>query len=465
MRFRPEPLDIPEDSPFSQDALGLEPAGNALTRLLESGEGPCVIAVDASWGFGKSTFLDMWAASYKQQGGQVIQWNAWENDYCEDVFVSLFEEISEQMSGGDKAASAALGHARRAAKSLLRHGVPLAIRLSTAGMLSGRELEDKGLGEFLEQTSTEYLESYLERKRSVAKFRAQLGKFVNSRKKKEGEPEHPVVMVVDELDRCRPSFSLEALETIKHLFGLDGLVFVLGVDLDQLGNAIQGAYGPNFDGKGYLRRLIDVRLSLPEPDMDEFIENLVNRYGMSDVLKEKKRNWLSTPVNVSTSLKHFARLYGLSLRDAEQAVFQMNLYLGGDSRASLLYPTVAAFLIALRQNRPDDYHEFFRRADNFDDLWSFIESLEPSILKLSDDAAYLLELEMRVLVGGFQLLNQRINDLRERAQDQQPLDEAEARILDLGDHIASMFGHFNVPDRSIEYVRARIELFHGLGER
>lgn len=462
MKYRPDAISIPPDDPFRDDALGLLRAGEALTHLIESGRGPAVIAVDASWGVGKSTFLDMWAASYKAYGGQVVLWNAWENDYVDDVFVSLFEEIGDQIKSRGKVASAALGHARRAANSLLKNGVPLAMRLGTAGLLSGHELEGKSLDHLLERTSADYLEAYLARKKSVAKFRDQLGKFIQSNADQRQESPLPIAMVIDELDRCRPSFSLEALETIKHLFGLDGLVFVLGVDLNQLGNAIQGAYGPNFDGKTYLRRLIDVRLSLPEPDMDKFIDSLVDRFDLRTALEVKTRNWLSTPENVANSLKQFSRLYRLSLRDIEQAIFQMNLYLGAAPSNTVLYPTVAAFLIALRQKHPSRYEEFFSLANNFDDTWEWLVSMNRGIERLSSDTGYLLELELRVVIGGVSLLEERLKHLYDQKSGPSGLDHSDARILDLAGHMMKMFSNFAVSGNSVKYVRNRIELFDGL---
>lgn len=463
MRYRPAPLEIYDNQPFENDALNLEPAGAALTQLISNGQGAGVVSVDASWGFGKSTFLEMWSKSYVAAGGAVVRWNAWENDFVEDVFVSLFEEIGAQITASNRKASVAKGHAKKAAKSLLKHGVPMAVRIATAGLLSGHELDGKGIDSLLEHASSDYLESYLARKKGIKSFREQLHKFVEAQSEESNEENLPIVIVVDELDRCRPAFALEALETIKHLFGIDGMVFVLGLDLEQLGNAIQGAYGPHFDGKGYLRRLIDVKLGLPEPDLEKFVDTLVRRYELSEEFSQRTRNWLSTPENLATSLKRFARLGGLSLRDVEQAMLQINLYLGSFRSGSILFPTLAACLIVVRQHDSADYDQFFRLASEFDEAWGFLQGVFPGLENARDDSGQLLELETRVALGGIELLDGRLIELRKAEENQRSLSEYELRLLELGGHMKNMLNHFHVFSDSVQYIRSRLDLLHAQG--
>ncbi|WAF58355.1 KAP family NTPase [Aeromonas caviae] len=43
-----------------------------------------------------------------------------------------------------------------------------------------------------------------------------------------GRLDYPAFILIDELDRCRPSYAVEMLETIKHIFDISGVVFVQG---------------------------------------------------------------------------------------------------------------------------------------------------------------------------------------------------------------------------------------------
>ena len=81
--------------------------------------------------------------------------------------------------------------------------------------------------------------------------------------------------MIDELDRCRPSYAVELLEVAKHLFEVEHIVFVLAINRAQLAHSIRALYGIGFDADGYLRRFVDVDFVLPEPDRDQLIRALL----------------------------------------------------------------------------------------------------------------------------------------------------------------------------------------------
>ena len=66
-----------------------------LTHLIGSLDGPCVLAVDAAWGAGKTTFLRIWAGHLRKLGFPVVEFNAWETDFTDDPFLALSEELTE----------------------------------------------------------------------------------------------------------------------------------------------------------------------------------------------------------------------------------------------------------------------------------------------------------------------------------------------------------------------------------
>ena len=69
----------------------------------------------------------------------------------------------------------------------------------------------------------------------------------------EGEKVRPLVVVIDELDRCRPDYAISLLEIVKHFFSVPNIHFILGVNLDALCHSVKVRYGESFDGRGYLR--------------------------------------------------------------------------------------------------------------------------------------------------------------------------------------------------------------------
>lgn len=130
----------------------------------------------------------------------------------------------------------------------------------------------------------------------------------------------PIIIVIDELDRCRPTYAIRLLEEIKHLFDVPGIVFVLAIHTEQLAHSVSGVYGSNFDGRAYLRRFIDRRYSLEEPRLVPLLEKLVEQAG----LRQEAFTWPHLVIpdereltpTVPELLAEYMQLYGLGPRDA-----------------------------------------------------------------------------------------------------------------------------------------------------
>ena len=64
-----------------------------------------------------------------------------------------------------------------------------------------------------------------------------------------------LVFIIDELDRCKPKFGLAILESIKHLFSVPHITFVLVMNRTQLEEAVRCEYGSGVDAARYLQNL------------------------------------------------------------------------------------------------------------------------------------------------------------------------------------------------------------------
>ena len=75
----------------------------------------------------------------------------------------------------------------------------------------------------------------------------------------EEDSKSPMVFIIDELDRCRPTYALSILERMKHIFAANGVCFVLVTHLTELTAMVQRAYGlinaPSYLEKFYHRRI------------------------------------------------------------------------------------------------------------------------------------------------------------------------------------------------------------------
>jgi Cdc6-like AAA superfamily ATPase len=111
-------------------------------------------------------------------------------------------------------------------------------------------------------------------KQAIRNMKDSLTEIVEALEKDGSHNQSPIVIVIDELDRCRPTYAVKLLEEIKHLFDVPGIVFVLAIHSEQLGHSIAGAYGPGFDGRAYLKRFIDREYRLATPPLAPLLERL-----------------------------------------------------------------------------------------------------------------------------------------------------------------------------------------------
>lgn len=94
------------------------------------------------------------------------------------------------------------------------------------------------------------------------------------------EQTQKLVIFIDELDRCKPSYALEMLERIKHYFDDDRIIFIVSVNKEQLIHTISNYYGNGFDSTGYLNKFFDLEAHLPELQTfdTEIYQNNKNQY-------------------------------------------------------------------------------------------------------------------------------------------------------------------------------------------
>lgn len=110
-----------------------------------------------------------------------------------------------------------------------------------------------------------------------------------------------LVIFIDELDRCKPPFAIKLLESIKHYFYNEKILFVFSVNLDELQHSVKCVYGQNFDACRYLDRFFNVRFNLPPVDVRSYLKQEFSSNNKEDIA-----------LTITASL---AREYKLELRE------------------------------------------------------------------------------------------------------------------------------------------------------
>lgn len=340
--LRKHPLiEIPDDSPFANDKLQREKSVTTFAGLITNAQTPFVVGVTGAWGTGKTTFVRMLEATLRKQGHVCIHHNAWENDFADDPLVGLIEEIGGALASAELSADAkrrVKGGFRKVqgkAKAFLHAVGPLALQIATRGALKGEDVQkyakiiaDSGddIAKALSKYASASLERHREARESIQGLREKLAELVDQVSAEGSGAKTPVVFVIDELDRCRPTYAIQLLERVKHIFNVPGIVFVLAIDRDQLCHAIQSVYGHGFDAKGYLRRFIDLGYRLDSAGFELFLYSMWEEMG----LDEACRNLGGIEGGKTSFAGGFcpiARVFAASLREIEQTMSQVNVIL------------------------------------------------------------------------------------------------------------------------------------------
>lgn len=345
IRIQPPEFEISAKDPFEHDLLGRSESIKALTTTIGSIEGPCVMAVDAGWGMGKTTFLRMWAQHLRNERFPVVEFNAWETDFAQDPFIALTSEIATGLQNLGSTAGRLGGHRLRSAATSIVRAVPGATaRVAVSGVpLFGSQLaqELKPKQPSLRQTMVEH---YDETKAALQAFRNSLAEVADaSARDNEGRA---LVVLVDELDRCRPTYAVELLEAAKHLFSVDRIVFVLCLDRAQLASSVKALYGESFNADGYLRRFFDIDYRLPNPSRAVFIDAALDSVGVFPAF-----NGLQQRLGINNDLRYLHPLVRtfftspqFSLRQVRQAIHRLGVIVASSATLS---PTTTTFLIVL----------------------------------------------------------------------------------------------------------------------
>lgn len=112
-----------------------------------------------------------------------------------------------------------------------------------------------------------------------------------------------LLVLIDELDRCKPTYAVQLLERIKHYLSNDRITFVFAINEEQLQHTIKAFYGDEFDAHRYLDRFFDYRPPLMAPDIAKFNSNFEIR------IDNKRLRLLNSVCDA------FAEQYNMNLRD------------------------------------------------------------------------------------------------------------------------------------------------------
>lgn len=356
------------------DILKRRPFGAQLSDLVERISDPLVVAVNGDWGTGKTFFLKHWAGGHTTQNhgkAKVVYFDAFENDYFDDPLISITAEIANRFPPGSDQASY-MQVAKSAVSRIALPAFRIAAAVGTAGLT---EVTGPALDAAIRASEAEVMEAAEAawkraegRKKNLEMFRSALSDLVCA-EEADGTPTDRLVVIVDELDRCRPDYAIQLLEVIKHFFNIDGVHFVLGVNLIELKRSIATRYGLRDSAQSYLDKFINVTLRLPTEFGDRYRRTLTYEaygdhcgglMGLEDDLVQNLMSLISAVAQRE-----------VSLRDVDRSLTRAALLPRGPSGLSGLmkgWQDTVASLLVIRHFKSDLYPRLKNRSITFDEF-------------------------------------------------------------------------------------------------
>ena len=265
------------------DSIGRGEFVRQFVKMLNAIEDNCTIALEGNWGSGKTFFvkqvkmvLDAHNPNYQPVNGFLteerrkeikekcsefnaedgstelkpqlcVYYDAWQNDNDEDPILSLVYSIVKE-TGSD------FSFDKKPTLDICSELINLVC--------------DKDISKLIKVLKGENALDLIKKTKDEAD---KVSEFLQSLLPEVGER---LIVFVDELDRCKPSYAVKLLEKIKHYFLDEEITFVFSVNINQLQHTIKKHYGSDFDATRYLDRFFDLRAALPKFDLEKYYASI-----------------------------------------------------------------------------------------------------------------------------------------------------------------------------------------------
>ncbi|MGO3346188.1 MAG: KAP family P-loop NTPase fold protein [Marinomonas sp.] len=309
------PITI-DDEDFPKDTLGRQRYAQFLTQFLvdqgndsskdgNEGKRNYVLNLNSEWGSGKTYFLKRWSEDLKPHY-PVVYIDAWKQDYSDDPLMTVISSVIKQLTDQADIKKKPNFEVPKRVVGLFKAAAPALIKTFSKKYFGDEDFID--LSDVAAGAVTHLLDEHEEKSQAIDDLKISVAEWVSFiTDNPEDEKAYPAFIFIDELDRCRPSYAVEMLETIKHIFDIKGIVFVVATDTEQLQHAVKAIYGEGFDARLYLGRFFNSRFSLKAPDLKDFLEVHVNHHKLSgEYLKKAEISILPPNEDGKITLRNIA---------------------------------------------------------------------------------------------------------------------------------------------------------------
>ncbi|WP_417370312.1 KAP family P-loop NTPase fold protein [Flavobacterium beibuense] len=363
---------VPKEETFENyELIDRKPFANYLTAFLNTkAEQGYVINLNAEWGAGKTTFLQCWYNELSKDH-PTIYFDAWRSDFSKDAMLALIDcfhaQLANPIAGNEELIKSLFDKGsyfiRKSVPSLLvgylkhKTGTPEDESLiEDINKQFGIEIAEKECGDALKDILKDILEQR-QRVEGIKDFQEVLVKlaeaFVETFKQEQNPKQYPVYVLIDELDRCRPSYAIEIIESVKHFFNTKNFVFVIATDTEQLQHSVKAVYGEGFDAHSYLSRFFHKTVTLPAPSMEDYLISRLEPIVESDFE-------FDAPFLLDFLVGIFEWHNMTSLREVDKVIQDIEIAKSTESKSFKIIPLV--LLSVLKRLHPQTFNNYIKSA-------------------------------------------------------------------------------------------------------
>ena len=331
-----------------------------LLRVINSINTNYIMSIDGKWGSGKTFLMKQLMYIYSNEvmddKTEVIDfknkyipiyYNAWENDDHDNVLESLtfsflneYKEYEKQIVNIDF---------KEYKETILKN----IISMFTGGIISKDSFDN--FDDFKSLADSIY--TIEEKKDAINELYNDL------------IGEKRLLLIVDELDRCKPDYAVKVLETLKHFYKNEKITILVVTDNTRLAETIKHFYGYGINGCEYLNRIYDNVIPIPACKYQDYVNYYSNL---------PNGTWLSKDFSIL-----LFKYFGFSYRDCNRffTMYDMCInyieYKGSFNPNDYLFESriLVPYAIALKIHDFDKYDRFIKENAE-SDLDDFIKYLK-----------------------------------------------------------------------------------------
>lgn len=332
---------------------------NGLLNILNTINESKIIALDGEWGSGKTWFvksleyllnnyinfkineINIDTLNNVKNEYMTFYYNAWENDDAPSAMLSLIYKLVNDsclQKETDK-----VGVIPRTLNTLIKYATNGNIDVKND--LFGEQWTNKQITDEI-KTSEEIKDT----------FKELINDLLIENKNK-------ILIIIDEIDRCKPTFAIDLLENIKHFYDDERIVFLVSTNNKQLSASVCKVYGDKYDGDTYLDKFFDLNLELPNNYIEKYITSVDENKSISNYSAK--------------SCREIAKYYNFTMREYNRYLKSFEMIKKYIEDSELMYyvpiPIKQIFIplaLAFRIKKKKEYYDFISG-----NLFSVIEDL------------------------------------------------------------------------------------------